>query len=220
MTMIRKKNLVLLGPPGAGKGTLSELLAKDEPALAHVSTGDIFRAEIKNKTKLGTTAKKYIDAGQLVPDEIVAGMVASTLLSPACAKGFVLDGFPRTVRQAELLEEALSKAGRSLDAVVLFDAPEDLLLKRLTARLTCRKCGLNFNKLFAPPKKEGVCDHCGGELYQRSDDSMETALNRLAVYKKQTFPLIEYYEKKSLLARINSALPKKDAYAAFLKALN
>ena len=211
--MITKKNIVLLGPPGAGKGTLSEILLRDEK-LAHVSTGDIFRSEIGKGSDLGKLAKSYIDAGKLVPDEVVADMVAAKLLSAECADGFLLDGFPRTINHAGLLENALAKAGRKLDAVILFDAPEELLIQRLTARLTCRKCGASYNKIFSKPKQEGVCDSCGGELYQRSDDSLETAKNRLSVYKEQTFPLIEYYTKKSLLSKIDSSLPKAEGYAA------
>lgn len=211
--MITKKNIVLLGPPGAGKGTLSEILLRDEN-LAHVSTGDIFRAEIGKGSEIGKLAKSYIDAGKLVPDEVVADMVAGKLISEECANGFLLDGFPRTIKQAELLEAALAKAGKKLDAVVLFDAPEELLIQRLTARLTCRKCGASYNRIFAKPKQEGVCDSCGGELYQRTDDSLETAKNRLSVYKEQTFPLIEYYTGKSLLSKIDSSLPKAEGYAA------
>lgn len=211
--MITKKNIVLLGPPGAGKGTLSEILLRDEK-LAHVSTGDIFRSEIGKGSDLGKLAKSYIDAGKLVPDEVVADMVAAKLLSAECADGFLLDGFPRTINQAGLLENALAKAGKKLDAVILFDAPEELLIQRLTARLTCCKCGASYNKIFSKPKQEGVCDSCGGELYQRSDDSLETAKNRLSVYKEQTFPLIEYYTKKSLLSKIDSSLPKAEGYAA------
>ena len=211
--MITKRNIVLLGPPGAGKGTLSEILLKDEN-LAHVSTGDIFRAEMGRGSELGKLAKSYIDSGKLVPDEVVADMVAGKLLSAECANGFLLDGFPRTIRQAELLESALSKAGKKLDAVVLFDTPEELLLQRLTSRLTCRKCGASYNKIFSKPKQEGICDSCGGELYQRTDDSLETAKNRLAVYKEQTFPLIGYYTDKNLLSRIDSSLPKAEGYAA------
>ncbi len=218
--MISKKNMVLLGPPGAGKGTLSELLLKDENQLVHVSTGDIFRYEMKNNTDLGKMAKGYIDAGKLVPDEVVTNMVMGKLLSRECENGFVLDGFPRTVPQAELLAEGLKKAGKTLDCVVLFDAPEDLLLQRLTARLTCRKCGASYNKIFSKPKQEGVCDSCGGELYQRTDDSMETALNRLAVYKEQTYPLIDFYTKCGLLKKIDSALPKPEAYAQLRAALD
>ena len=211
--MITKKNIVLLGPPGAGKGTLSEILLRDEN-LAHVSTGDIFRAEIGKGSEIGKLAKSYIDAGKLVPDEVVADMVAGKLISEECANGFLLDGFPRTIKQAELLEAALAKAGKKLDAVVLFDAPEELLIQRLTARLTCRKCGASYNRIFSRPKQEGVCDSCGGELYQRTDDSLETAKNRLSVYKEQTLPLIEYYTGKSLLSKIDSSLPKAEGYAA------
>ena len=211
--MITKKNIVLLGPPGAGKGTLSEILLRDEK-LAHVSTGDIFRSEIGKGSDLGKLAKSYIDAGKLVPDEVVADMVAAKLLSAECADGFLLDGFPRTINQAGLLENALAKAGKKLDAVILFDAPEELLIQRLTARLTCRKCGASYNKISSKPKQEGVCDSCGGELYQRSDDSLETAKNRLSVYKEQTFPLIEYYTEKSLLSKIDSSLPKAEGYTA------
>lgn len=217
--MITKKNIVLLGPPGAGKGTLSEVLLKEEK-LAHVSTGDIFRSEIGKGTELGTLARSYIDSGKLVPDEVVADMVAKKLLSGECAGGFLLDGFPRTIKQAELLENALDKAGKKLDAVVLFDAPEELLLQRLTARLTCRKCGASYNKIFSRPKTEGVCDSCGGELYQRTDDSLETAKNRLSVYKEQTFPLIDFYTKKSLLQKIDSSLPKAEGYAALCAVLS
>lgn len=211
--MIRKKNLVFLGPPGAGKGTLSAPLMEDEK-LAHISTGDILRAEIAAGTELGRSAKSFMDAGKLVPDEVVAGMVGKKLSSPECAGGFILDGFPRTVAQAGLLDEAMAKIGMKLDGVILFDAPEELLLKRLTARIMCRKCNTGYNKIFCPPKKDGVCDKCGGELYQRSDDSLETAKNRLAVYREQTAPLIEFYRAKGLLFTIDSSLPKQEGYDA------
>lgn len=217
--MIKKKNLVFLGPPGAGKGTLSDPLMKAEN-LAHISTGDILRAEIKNGTELGNSAKSYMDAGKLVPDEIVAGMVAKRLASDDCKAGFILDGFPRTVPQAELLDKAMKEIGMTLDAVVLFDAPVDLLIQRLTARLTCRVCGASFNKLFSKPKQEGICDSCGGELYQRSDDSLETAQNRLKVYQEQTAPLVAYYEQKNMLSKIDSSLPKDQGYAALVAVLN
>ena len=167
--MIRKKNLVFLGPPGAGKGTLSAPLMEDEK-LAHISTGDILRSEIAAGSELGLSAKSFMDAGKLVPDEVVAGMVGRKLSSPECAGGFILDGFPRTVAQAGLLEEAMAKIGMKLDGVILFDAPEELLLKRLTARIMCRKCNAGYNKIFCPPAKEGVCDKCGGELYQRREE--------------------------------------------------
>lgn len=217
--MIRKRNLVFLGPPGAGKGTLSEVIIRDEK-LVHISTGDIFRAEIGNGTALGKEAKAYMDAGKLVPDQLVVDMVAARLAKEDCAGGFILDGFPRTVAQAEMLEQIAEKTGRKLDCVVLFDAPYDLLIQRLTARLTCRKCKANFNKLFAKPKTEGVCDHCGGELYQRADDSLETAQNRLKVYEEQTAPLIKFYTDNGLLAKIDSSLPKDRAYEALLTVLS
>ena len=211
--MIRKKNLVFLGPPGAGKGTLSAPLMEDEK-LAHISTGDILRSEIAAGTELGKSAKSYMDAGKLVPDQVVADMVGAKLASAECAGGFILDGFPRNVAQAGLLADVMAKNGMKLDAVILFDAPEELLLQRLTARLMCRKCNAGFNKIFCPPKKEGVCDVCGGELYQRDDDSLATAKNRLVVYREQTAPLIEYYRNKGLLATIDSSLPKNEGYAA------
>ena len=208
-----------MGPPGAGKGTLSEVLLKDEK-LVHISTGDILRAEIAQGTELGKSAKALMDQGKLVPDQIVADMVASRLTQADCDAGFILDGFPRTVAQAELLKESAAKIGRNLDKVVLFDAPRELLLQRLTARLTCRQCKASFNKIFARPKTEGVCDHCGGELFQRSDDSLETAQNRLKVYDEQTAPLIDYYRSNGLLATIDSSLPKDQGYAALLAVLN
>ncbi len=216
--MISKRNLVLLGPPGAGKGTLAVILAQ-EFKLAHISTGDIFRREIKGGTELGKKAQEYVNQGKLVPDELVADMVGSRLAENDCEDGFILDGFPRTVKQAELFDETMKKIGKNLDLVVLFEAGNELLLKRLTARITCKKCGVNFNKLFSPPKEEGTCDECGGELYQRADDSLETATGRLKVYEEQTAPLIEYYRKCGKLASINSELPKEEAYPSLVALL-
>ena len=204
---------ILLGPPGAGKGTQAVKIV-EKYGIPHISTGDIFRENIKNGTELGKKAQEYMNRGELVPDDLVIEIATDRLLKDDCKNGFLLDGFPRTIRQAELLENALSKAGKKLDAVVLFDAPEELLLQRLTSRLTCRKCGASYNKIFSKPKQEGICDSCGGELYQRTDDSLETAKNRLAVYKEQTFPLIGYYTDKNLLSRIDSSLPKAEGYAA------
>lgn len=196
--MIKKKNLVFLGPPGAGKGTLSDPLMKAEN-LAHISTGDILRAEIKNGTELGKSAKSYMDAGKLVPDEIVAGMVGKRLAAEDCKGGFILDGFPRTVPQAELLEKALKELGTKLDCVVCFNVPDEELLQRLTARMNCRGCDEIYNKVFKKPKVEGICDKCGSPLYQRPDDSLETAKSRLAVFHKQTQPLIDYYTRRGLI---------------------
>ncbi len=216
--MICKKNLVFLGPPGAGKGTLSAPLMEDEK-LAHISTGDILRAEIAAGSDLGKAAKSYMDAGKLVPDEVVADMVGKKLASPECAGGFILDGFPRNVAQAGLLADVMAKNNMKLDAVVLFDAPESLLLERLTARLMCRKCNTGYNKIFCPPKTAGICDKCGGELYQRDDDSLETAKNRLVVYREQTAPLIQFYTERNLLVTIDSSLPKQEGYAALCAVL-
>lgn len=217
--MIQKRNLVFLGPPGAGKGTLSEPLMKAEK-LVHISTGDILRAEIRNGTELGKSAKSYMESGQLVPDEIVADMVAARLGAGDCRNGFILDGFPRTVVQAELLEKAMAASGMKLHAAVLFDAPEDLLLRRLTARLLCRSCGKGYNRLFMKPRKEGVCDDCGGELYQRPDDSLSTARNRLKVYREQTAPVIDFYRERGLLLEIDSSLPKEQGAAALASILS
>ncbi len=202
-TMSAKHNLIFLGPPGVGKGTIADLISSDT-GLIHISTGEIFRNEIKNRTALGIKAEKYVTSGGLVPDNIVAELVCARLAKNDCDNGFIFDGFPRTLPQADIVEKVLSEMGRAVDLVISLEANEELLIQRLTARLTCKKCGINFNKLFAPPKNEGVCDKCGGELYQRVDDSLETALDRIEVYKKETAPLIDYYKKKELLASVSS----------------
>ncbi len=191
---LTKKNLVFLGAPGAGKGTVSNLLL-GKVKLAHISTGDLLRAEVAAQTELGIEAAKIMKAGGLVPDEIVAGMVRNRLQSDDCRDGFILDGFPRTIAQAELLDKALADMGKKLDAVIYFKVDDEILIQRLTARLNCRGCDAIYNKLFMPPKTEGICDKCGAELYQRADDSLETAKSRLEVFYKQTSPLIDYYEK-------------------------
>ncbi len=202
------KNIIFFGPPGAGKGTFASLL-KEKANLVHISTGEIFRNEIKNGSELGLKAKKYVESGELVPDSLVADMVSKRLSETDCLKGFILDGFPRTIPQAKLLKVALNKNGMKVDAVISFEANDELLLQRLTARLICRSCSENFNKLFSPPKKTGVCDKCGGELYQRADDSIETAKSRLDIYKKETAPLIEFYTKEKILIPINSERGKE-----------
>lgn len=209
--MINQRNLVFLGAPGAGKGTLAALLAKDV-GLPHISTGDIFRNEIKNGTMLGKQAQQYVATGGLVPDELVADMVGVRLAQPDCVNGFILDGFPRTLPQADLLAKTLDRIGKKLDRVVLFDATRELLIQRLTARIVCRSCAATFNKLFSPPKQADVCDLCGGELYQRADDSLATAQDRLRVFDDQTAPLVPYYEERDLLVRINAGADKVDSY--------
>ena len=190
--------LVLLGAPGAGKGTQGAILS-ETLNIPTISTGNILRAAMKDGTPLGEKVKVYMDGGQLVGDELVGEIVASRLSKPDCDNGFILDGYPRTIAQAEMLNKILAKIGKKLDAVVFFDVPDEVVQERLTARMSCSKCGAIFNKLFMKPAKPGICDHCGGELYQRSDDSLETAKSRLAVFHKQTQPLIDYYEKLGLL---------------------
>ncbi|MPM75683.1 adenylate kinase [bioreactor metagenome] len=199
--MLKKKNLIFVGAPGAGKGTFSALLQEDHP-MAHISTGDLLRDEVKRDTKLGREAAALMKEGKLVPDEVIAGMVRDRLAQPDCESGFILDGFPRTIRQAELLDEALASLGRKLDRVVYFKVDDDTILKRLTARQNCRKCGKIYNKIFMPPTVADVCDACGDTLYQRADDSLETAKARLDVFYRQTSPLIDHYRKRGLLFEI------------------
>ncbi|GAB6172263.1 adenylate kinase [Paradesulfitobacterium aromaticivorans] len=197
---------ILMGPPGAGKGTQAEaLVAKFE--IPHISTGDMFRAAIKAGTLLGLKAKEYMDAGGLVPDEVTIGIVEDRLKQPDCAKGFLLDGFPRTVAQADALGEIIANLGLALDGVINIEVDEEKLLERLTGRRICRQCGATYHSVFNPPTKEGVCDKCGGELYQRSDDTLETAKNRLRVYNEQTEPLINYYRSQGLLKGIEGDQP-------------
>ena len=215
--MISKKNLIFLGAPGAGKGTGANGLTEREP-LVHISTGDILRTEVKNGTELGKNAAVLMKKGELVPDEIVAGMVKSRLLQHDCDNGFILDGFPRTIKQAELLEDALKEINKTIDAVIYFDISDDILLKRLTARISCKKCGRIYNKLFLPPKKENTCDDCNEELFQRPDDSLETAKDRLEVFYESTQPLINYYRSKNLLTSITE-VERDEMVAALFKKL-
>lgn len=195
-------NIILLGPPGAGKGTQAKRLI-DRYGIPQISTGDMLRAAVAEKTALGLEAKKYMDAGQLVPDSVVIGLVKERIQKDDCKKGYMLDGFPRNVSQAETLDKMLAELGQKIDHVVCIEVPEDELIQRLTGRRTCRQCGAGYHVMFDPPKKEGVCDKCGGELYQRDDDNVQTVTSRLKVYKDQTEPLIAYYEKQGKLRRIN-----------------
>lgn len=192
---------ILMGPPGAGKGTQAAVLV-ERFNIPHISTGDMFRAAMKAGTALGLKAKEYMDAGALVPDEVTIGIVKERLEKPDCAQGFLLDGFPRTAAQADVLEGLLAELKISLDGVLNIQVDDELLLHRLTGRRICRQCGATYHVLFNPSTNRNVCDKCGGELYQRSDDTLETAKSRLAVYYEQTQPLIEYYQKRGLLKNI------------------
>ncbi len=194
--------LVLLGGPGAGKGTQAERLA-ETLAIPQVSTGDLFRENLKNETELGLLAKGYMEGGELVPDEVTVAMVRERLSRPDAAQGAVLDGFPRTRAQAEALGSLLAELGSKLAVVPYIKVPEDVLLARLAGRWTCRGCGAMYHQLFSPPQRAGVCDRCGGELYQRPDDTPETQKHRIEVYFEQTAPLINYYREKELLVEVD-----------------
>jgi adenylate kinase len=194
-------NLILLGAPGAGKGTQAKILAESK-GIAHVSTGDILREEVKNETELGKKAKEYMDSGKLVPDSLILDMVKGKLGSNELAGGFILDGFPRTVPQAEGLEEIAKELGIGVDRVLNINVDDEEIVERLTARSSCPNCGAIYNDVSKPPKKAGVCDECGTELRRRDDDKEETVRNRLAVYHEQTQPLEEFYRAKGLLVDI------------------
>jgi adenylate kinase len=204
-------NVVLLGAPGAGKGTQAAKMV-EEFGLPHISTGDIFRKAVANGTALGLEAKRYMDSGELVPDEVTIGIVKERLQQPDCARGFILDGFPRTVPQADALGDALASMGRALDAVVLVDVPKSALVERLTARRQCRACGRIYNVLTDRPSVDGKCDECGGEVYQRDDDTVGTVTNRLDVYERNTAPLVEYYRGRGLLRVVDGDRDPGDVF--------
>ena len=195
-------NLILLGPPGAGKGTQAAKII-EKYNIPHISTGDIFRENIKNGTELGKKAQEYMNKGQLVPDELVVEIATDRLNKDDCKNGFLLDGFPRTVFQAEELDKFLQAKGAKIDHVLDIDVNREELMIRLTGRRVCSKCGASFHVVNIPPKKEGICDVCGAELIQRKDDNEETAANRIEVYNNETKPLIDYYEKAGNIAHID-----------------
>jgi adenylate kinase len=195
-------NLVLMGLPGAGKGTQAEKVV-EEYGIPHISTGDMFRAAMKEGTELGLKAKSFMDNGELVPDEVTIGIVRERLSKDDCKKGFLLDGFPRTVPQAEALENILADLEGKIDYVINIDVDKNILMERLTGRRICKSCGATYHLIFNPPAQEGVCDRCGGELYQRADDNAETVQNRLEVNIKQAQPLLDFYEEKGYLRTLD-----------------
>lgn len=211
-------NLVLLGPPGAGKGTQAKKI-QDRYGLTHVSTGDLFRAALANKTELGLQVKKYLDSGQLVPDELTTAMVAERIAQSDCARGVMLDGYPRTVGQGKALSELLQKAGKKLDGVLYFDVTEQTAVDRLSGRRMCKGCSAGYHEKYMPPAKPGVCDKCSGALYQRADDKAETIRERLNVYERQTEALIGEYKAQRLLIRIDANRAPDEVTAAVLTAL-
>ena len=195
-------NLVLMGLPGAGKGTQAERIV-EKYGIPHISTGDMFRAAIKEGTELGLQAKSFMDKGDLVPDEVTIGIVRERLSKEDCNEGFLLDGFPRMLAQAEALENILASLSQKIDFVINIDVDQEILMERLTGRRICKSCGSTYHLIFNPSAVEGVCDRCGGELYQRTDDNAETVQNRLEVNQKQTKPLLDFYESKGYLRNVN-----------------
>lgn len=205
-------NIVLMGLPGAGKGTQADKII-EKYDIPHISTGDMFRAAMKNGTELGLEAKSYIDKGALVPDEVTIGIVRERLAEPDCNQGFLLDGFPRTIEQAEALDQILADLGRKVEHVINIKVEEDELVKRLTGRRICKVCASSYHLVFNPSKVEGVCDKDGGELYQRADDNLETVSNRLEVNIKQSQPLLDFYNNKQVLTDIDGQKDINDVFA-------
>jgi len=208
--------LILLGPPGSGKGTQANLL-QDKFSIPKISTGDILRAAVKDNTELGIKARNFMDNGELVPDEIVIGLIKERIVEPDCKGGYILDGFPRTIVQAEKLGETLAAMDQDIDSVVDLEVDPDELLIRLTGRSTCKNCGAMFHQTSHPPKVEGVCDECGGELYQRPDDNEETIVKRLEIYHKETAPLKEFYRKQGKLQSIQGRGGMEDIFSQLCK---
>ena len=209
---------ILLGPPGAGKGPQAAKII-EKYNIPHISTGDIFRENIKKGTELGKKAQEYMNRGELVPDDLVIEIATTRLLEDDCKDGFLLDGFPRTVYQAEKLDEFLAAHGSKIDKVIDIEVGKEELMERLTGRRVCKSCGASYHIVNIPPKKEGVCDVCGGELIQRADDNAETVANRIEVYEAQTMPLVEYYEKAGNIAHIDGATGLDNVFADIVKAL-
>ena len=210
--------IIMLGAPGAGKGTQAKQIAA-KYGIPHISTGDIFRANIKEGTELGKKAKEYMDQGLLVPDELTCDLVVDRINQEDCKNGFVLDGFPRTIPQAEALDAALTKLGQKMDYAIDVDVPDENIVNRMGGRRACINCGATYHIVSIPPKKEGVCDTCGNELVLRDDDKPETVQKRLNVYHEQTQPLIDYYTKQGILKSVDGTQPMEDVFAAIVEIL-
>lgn len=204
--------IIMLGAPGAGKGTQAKMIA-EKYSIPHISTGDIFRANIKAGTDLGMEAKKYMDNGQLVPDELTVRILLDRVAKDDCKNGYVLDGFPRTIPQAEVLDTEVTKLGESIDFAIDVDVPDENIIKRMSGRRACLKCGATYHIVHVPPKKEGICDACGSELVLRDDDKEETVKERLNVYHKQTQPLIDFYSKQGILHTVTGTKDKNEVFA-------
>lgn len=211
-------NLILLGPPGAGKGTQAAKII-EKYRIPHISTGDIFRKNIKEGTPLGKRAQEYMNKGELVPDDLVIEIALDRLTEADCEKGFLLDGFPRTVDQAEALDEFLTGEGKKVDFVLDIDVPKAELLSRLVGRRVCKDCGATYHIVNIPSKKEGICDKCGGQLYQRADDVAETVENRVEVYNSQTKPLVAYYEKAKNIIHLDGTIGLDTTFSQIVKLL-
>lgn len=210
--------IIMLGAPGAGKGTQAKMIA-EKYSVPHVSTGDIFRANIKNGTELGKEAKKYMDQGLLVPDELTVKILLDRVAQDDCKNGYVLDGFPRTIPQAQVLDKALSELDDAIDYAINVDVPDENIIRRMGGRRACLTCGATYHVEHIPPKKEGICDACGSELVLRDDDKPETVKNRLDVYHKQTQPRIDFYEAKGILKSVDGTVPMEDVFAAITEIL-
>ena len=210
--------IIMLGAPGAGKGTQAKMIA-DKYSVPHISTGDIFRANIKNGTELGMEAKKYMDQGQLVPDELTVKILLDRVAQPDCKNGYVLDGFPRTIPQAEVLDKALAELSESIDYAINVDVPDENIVRRMSGRRACVSCSATYHMEHIPPKKEGICDTCGAELILRDDDKPETVLKRLQVYHDQTQPLIDFYTEKGVLKEVDGTVDMKDVFNAIVAIL-
>ena len=204
--------IIMLGAPGAGKGTQAQMIC-DKYSIPHISTGDLFRSNIKNGTELGKKANEYMDKGQLVPDELTVQLLLDRVANDDCKNGYVLDGFPRTIPQAEVLDKELSGLGDKVDFAINVDVPDENIVRRMSGRRTCPKCGASYHIEHIPPKKEGVCDRCGAELIQRDDDKPETVQNRLSVYHEQTQPLINFYDEKAILKTVDGTKDLNDVFA-------